>query len=95
MKVIIDIPEEEYMEIKRYYDNLPIYSTVEAELYYIAHGIPLPKGHGRLIDIKQVAELLVFGDYLKDNVKCGDITRILDMATIIDADKEDNDADSD
>lgn len=41
MKLIIDIPESEYMEIKRYYDNLPMYSTVEAELYYIAHGTPL------------------------------------------------------
>ena len=58
------------------------------ERWALTHGIPLPKGHGRLIDIKQVAELLVFGDYLKDNVKCGDITRILDMATIIEADKE-------
>lgn len=41
MKLIIDIPKSEYMEIKRYYDSLPEYSTVEAETYYIAHGTPL------------------------------------------------------
>lgn len=41
MKLIIDIPKNEYMKIKRYYDSLPEYSTVEAETYYIAHGTPL------------------------------------------------------
>lgn len=41
MKLIIDIPKNEYMKIKRYYDSLPEYSTVEAEMYYIAHGTSL------------------------------------------------------
>ena len=41
MKLIIDIPKSEYMKIKRYYDSLPEYSTVEAETFYIAHGTPL------------------------------------------------------
>lgn len=40
MKLIIEIPKSEYTEIKRYYDSLPEYSTVEAETYYIAHGTP-------------------------------------------------------
>lgn len=52
MKVIIDIPEEEYMKIKRYYDNLPMYSTVEAELCYIAHGMPFDDVKAKIADIE-------------------------------------------
>lgn len=35
---------------KKHYDNLPDNSDISALEYYIANGIPLPKGHGILID---------------------------------------------
>ena len=50
MKLIVDIPTYHYERIKEYYDALPAGSTIVAEKCYIADGIPLPKGHGRLID---------------------------------------------
>lgn len=60
MKLIIDIPESEYTEIKRYYDNLPMYSTVEAELYYIAHGTPIDDVRA---EIDQLPLVLLAGNY--------------------------------
>ena len=52
MKLIIDIPKSEYTKIKKYYDSLPEYSTVEAETYYIAHGTPLDDVKAELEQIK-------------------------------------------
>lgn len=46
MKLIIDIPDEVFEEYKNWDENKV--ATVEQTL--IAHGTPLPKGHGRLID---------------------------------------------
>lgn len=54
----------------------------------IKNGTPLPKGHGKLVDVKQVIMALVYRHLLKDDVTCGDVTKILNMATIIEADKE-------
>lgn len=48
MKLIIDIPEYIYNGIKTDYAMSEI---VHNDCYpYIANGVPLPKGHGRLID---------------------------------------------
>ena len=38
MKVVIDIPESDYIRIKAYYE---IHETMEAGIYYMARGIPL------------------------------------------------------
>ena len=48
MKLIIDIPDNDYSQIKEYYEKNDI---VEATYSYIYHGTPLPKGHGRLKDV--------------------------------------------
>lgn len=52
MKIIIDISEAEYEDIK-YFGTI-----VDESRDYIAssilNGTPLPKGHGRLIDVKQI-----------------------------------------
>ena len=75
MKLIIDIPESEYMEIKRYYDNLPMYSTVEAELYYIAHGTPLNSVKAE-IQAKEMIETEVAKEFY--NMALDDVIDILD-----------------
>lgn len=57
MKRIIDIPEYEYERIKEFYDALPDGGEVDAKVVYIAESVPLPKGHGRLIDGDALEEL--------------------------------------
>lgn len=78
MQIVIDIPEDnfkrirELAEVQGLSDNLMGYS-----LLAIAHGIVLPKGHGRLIDADAVLEE-PYGNTYKD----------IDIAeTIIEADK--------
>lgn len=53
----------------------------------IANGIPLPKGHGRLVDENHViAELVYRKGILKETVKCGEITKIFNDAVVVPAD---------
>jgi hypothetical protein len=77
MKLIIDIPDYDYKQIKEYYEKN---DTVEATYSYIYHGTPLPKGHGRLID----ADVLN-----RKDVNCANVPmNFIDTApTIIEADK--------
>ena len=47
MKIVIDIPKETY---KRFIDE---WTETTDVLQAVRHGTPLPKGHGRLIDISE------------------------------------------
>ena len=53
MKIVIDIPEEDYRQIKECYEKN---DTVEATYSYIYHGTPLPEHHGRLGDLDALEE---------------------------------------
>ena len=84
MQLIIDIPEEIYQEaIESGYSHM----YDEAVANAVAEGIPIPKGHGRLIDERQITEWKQVGLVIND----GAVTRCLvpDAPTIIEADKED------
>lgn len=50
MKIVIDLPDELYEECKRIGDSRS--TLFEA----IRHGIPLPKGHGRILDEKDILD---------------------------------------
>ena len=79
MKVIIDIPEYMYNDIK--YREYVYPEHAEDLALYIIDGTPLPKGHGRLIDADamQKYQIDTFGQRLL----------VIDTApTIIEADKE-------
>ncbi len=52
MQIVIDIPEETYHDIK--VGNTRLCSTRNVALYAIANGVPIPKGHGRLIDVDEI-----------------------------------------
>ena len=52
MQIVIDIDEDEYNILKNYTGHLT-YSE-----YLIKNGTPLPKGHSRLIDAKNLIEEL-------------------------------------
>ena len=72
MKVVIEISEEEYkrMKEKKMFGNVTVWKNA------ICNGTPLPKGHGRLVDVSE---------YFKKEF--GDARKFLDNATtIIEAD---------
>ena len=78
MKIVIDIPEESY---KATCDGCMLPPDVESVVQGIKQGTPLPKGHGDLIDRKDLIENGIskgFCDWY-DEIKCAN--------TIIEADK--------
>ena len=80
MKLVINITKEEYESIKK---NPHWHSLGEL----IANGIPLPKGHGRLIDADRLMKAKRMWYRLKNgDVACHKID-IENAPTIIEADK--------
>ena len=81
IELVIKIPEETYDFCKKIAWR---YRPLSIE-YIIAHGIPLPKGHGRLIDADEIqfenADFDTYGDY------CIAFDAIDQSDTIIEADK--------
>lgn len=88
MEIIIDIPDKLYQEaIKKVRADYPYYESFEIHKA-IKNGIPLPKGHGSLIDFdaldKDFEKCTCAGD-------CGFLTcPVYSQKVIIEADKEDN-----
>lgn len=93
MKLVVDIPEEEY-ELVRHENKS--YRTELVLMNAVAEGTPLPKGHGRIGDLTAVMDdinqsinemtnigIAVDGEYL-----WGKLNDAIDNApTIIEADK--------
>lgn len=85
MKIVIDIDEEDYQKLKASDQFDDMYLNYYEKL--ILHGIPLPKGHGRLIDENELK---------KEAIRCEWSKQVYDMLDhtlsyikpIIDADKE-------
>ena len=79
MKVLIEISEELYKQIKEENEvGLNLSNPIDALVASVKNGTPLPKGHGRLIDADAVLEASI-----------GNIYKDIDIAeTIIEADKE-------
>lgn len=97
MKIVIEIREKSY-------ENLQVFKDKDLSRPEIAvkHGIPLPKGHGRLIDAgKLTDEILKYQDKCRPNKNEYEmalyqaydyaIYEIEDATTIIEADKEKDD----
>ena len=90
MQIVIDIDDSKLWEIKNepIEKNFNIYELAS----YIDKGIPLPEGHGRLIDADALKETFIESNiYLKGNEKgfwCFTGKEIKNAPTIIEADKE-------
>lgn len=84
VELVIKIPSEVYESI---ISATADYDDISILLLGICEVTPLPKGHN-ILDENKVVMRLVYGNLLKDDVKCGDITSILKDARIIEADKE-------
>lgn len=86
MKIVIDMPEREYERLQRDagWTNLEIYREL------IKNGMPLPKGHGRLIDADALKHIIgqfsLVWEYGQGVSDCWDA--LLAAPTIIEADKE-------
>lgn len=88
MKIVIDIPEVFYEYCKAQTDATEIQLAVK-------NGVPLPKGHGRLIDADaEIKKIQDISDRVKNrNASCldvydGEIAAMRLASTIIEADKE-------
>ena len=82
MKIVIDIPEEYYKAIMK----IPVNQST-ADMLIIKNGIPLPKGHGKLIDSNVLWD--AFQDLGQDFYEAFDFA---EANAVIDAD-EDGDTD--
>lgn len=65
MQIVIDISEEGFRDIRRIAEvQLKSNYFMTAE-QIIANGIPLPKGHGRLIDGDNIKTAFPSGEYVR------------------------------
>ena len=79
MKLVIDIPKKTYEQLKFLNEQgEPRFDTIIDKA--VANGIPLPKGHGRLIDADALWKKWVFDAIGKQEID--------EAPTIIKADKE-------
>lgn len=83
MRVVIEIPENDYNHIREYYEKNEI---VEATYSYIYHGIVLPEQHGDLIERDNLrcenADFDTYNDY------CTMFDEIYNAPTILEATRE-------
>lgn len=56
MQVVIEIPEKVYSYIKREWIEDDFDSPLNHVMNGVKNGIPLPKGHGRLLDEKDILD---------------------------------------
>ena len=85
MKLIIDIPEEVYERAKVNIMETMDFRTVRVALFY---GIPLPKGHGRLIDADELEPRDISPEAWYSPMWGFELVDIEDAPTIIEADTE-------
>lgn len=85
MHIVIDILEEEYQGILNDAEVLPKSLTHYEKI--IKNGIPLPKGHGRLIDADELKKLIQEKDVLHMAGFSVRICDINDTPSIIEADE--------
>lgn len=96
MKLIIDIDDQEYNEIKEDAEIFRSEDIVVPHLYkVIESGIPLPKGHGKIVDLGKIDKdriekdnpviyLTVNGEY----IEAVSLDYLNSLQAIIEADKE-------
>lgn len=98
MKIVIEIPEEEYEFCKKQYDT----ECLDVLMIAVKYGTPLPEHHGRLGDLDALEKDMINGikagnyedgyDYYSHINNMDDCVECVKYAdTIIEADKEGDD----
>lgn len=98
MKIVIDVDEHEYTEIKEDAEMFRNRGIVVPYLYKaIESGIVLPKGHGRLVDAEKIAREVnrAWTLWEKKGEDCylfADVLTplLVSQPTVIEADKDDD-----
>ena len=91
MKIVINIPDEYFNDIKRRHKNgNPVGSHYLERIVNL--GNPLPKGHGRLIDANKLKTHFV-GTEQGTDLEVYLESTIIDAPTIIEADKTESEKD--
>ena len=89
MQIVIDVPEKVYNHFCR---GCRFFDEVEEAIIAITDGTPLPKGHGKLIDVKDLLEQICLEDTEQNRkLNLGEIITLEDIdriEPIIEADKE-------
>ena len=84
VELVIKMPEEEYELCRKYDGHLGDHKAISCA---IANGIPLPKGHGRLIDVDEL-ELDTEWDFAENEFISVSQMQIDRANTIVPADTE-------
>lgn len=90
VELVIKIPEELY---ELYKGRPPMLGDAGMDMIAqsIANGTPLPKGHGRLIDVSDIEWAKFTRETSRyEEVKCVDWDVVENAPTIIEADKEES-----
>lgn len=92
MDIVIKIDNEHYERIMRLEEGVTVYPTTLALYEAVKNGTPLPKGHGDLIDIEELKDMLCLedNDFNRDN-NVAELITLEDMNrldVVIEADKE-------
>ena len=86
MQIVIDISEKDYQTLKKKDKFDAMYLDYYEKL--IVYGIPLPKGHGRLVDADEI-DNNIYDLTRSMDLNYGQISEVVDTApTIIEADRE-------
>ena len=85
MQIVIDISEEDYNFVKKQVAD----GITNPLKIRIANGTPIPKGHGRLIDVDNIQKITLEDSLTELTHKKGDeIYCYIDAPTVLEADKE-------
>ena len=85
MKLIIDIPEKKYLFAKQLADGG---KEKDPLILALGNGVPIPKGHGEIIDVNEIREVEIDDGNIANYTKGSDIDLYIDAPAIIEADKD-------
>ena len=84
MQIVINISDEEYKKIS---NSNPSYADDFSIYYAIKNGVPIPKGHGRLVDADEI-DNNIYDLTRSMDLNYGQISEVVDTApTIIEANR--------
>ena len=92
IELVIKIPERIHYGIEK---GITVNGSKASQILIdaVKNGTPLPKGHGRIVDGDVILTWLIYKGLI-DKLKCGEIATVFERATIIEADKEQEDEDN-